>query len=452
MAGVEPQADPLALQRSSHLPHGEPLIPVALALGALGILLPVAAAFRPDAVLIAFIVFVVVLVCALRTDLALLLLVAAGPLESAFQFHAHPELTLTKAAGALSFGSFALYAVVTRRKLLFDRTHAIVLLLLAIAALSTLQAENVSSGVSTTIRYASFAALYIVVTQFVGDHAFLRRLAWVLSLASAAAAVIAIENFLWGGSYLATLPHGDPNDLAFMLATTLPFAFWLLREGGARQPLVLGMIGVIAAGVALSFSRGALLGLAAGFVWELLTERRHIPLVLAGGLVAVAAVVLFVQTNPSRVESGLTLKRHAAAYNVTTRVDAWNAAANLAAAHPFLGVGPGNFRFHYYDATGRPAGTDPLVVVHNAYLDVAAELGFTGLLLFLLYLGVTFARATNAVRQRLGPPGFAVAVRTAFVIAIVGSLTLSEQYYAPLWLLGALATAVWAERRDAPVQ
>jgi hypothetical protein len=33
------------------------------------------------------------------------------------------------------------------------------------------------------------------------------------------------------------------------------------------------------------------------------------------------------------------------------------------------------------------------------------------------------------------------------VVAMVGTLTLSEQYYAPLWLLGALATCFWHERR-----
>jgi O-antigen ligase len=416
-------------------------------LAAVAVALPVLAALQPVEALVGLAAFAVVLVCALRADLALLLLVAAGPLEAAFQLHSHPQLTLTKVAGALSFGSFALYAIATRRKLMLDRTHVVVLLLFAVAALSTLQAENVSAAVSTTVRYASFAALYLVATQFVGSHSFLRRMAWVLSLASATAAVLAIENFLWGGSYLATLRHGDPNDLGFILATSLPLTFWLLRASPARRPIVLALIGLIAAGLALSFSRGALVGLAAGFVWEVLTERRHVPILLAGGLVAVAATILFVQTNPSRVQSGLTFKKHEAQYNVTTRLDAWNAAANLAAAHPLLGVGPGNFRFHYYDATGHPPGSEQLLVVHNAYLDVAAELGFTGLVLLLLYVGFILARATNAVRRQLGPPGFAAAVRTAFVIAIVGSLTLSEQYYAPLWLLGALITAVWSEGR-----
>jgi hypothetical protein len=41
-------------------------------------------------------------------------------------------------------------------------------------------------------------------------------------------------------------------------------------------------------------------------------------------------------------------------------------------------------------------------------------------------------------------------VCSAFVVAAVSSLFLSEQYFAPIWLLGGLVTALWhARRRDA---
>jgi hypothetical protein len=54
----------------------------------------------------------------------------------------------------------------------------------------------------------------------------------------------------------------------------------------------------------------------------------------------------------------------------------------------------------------------------------------------------------QANRRRAGPPGFAAAVVGALIIAITSSLFLSEQYFAPLWLLGALATALWREGRQ----
>jgi hypothetical protein len=49
------------------------------------------------------------------------------------------------------------------------------------------------------------------------------------------------------------------------------------------------------------------------------------------------------------------------------------------------------------------------------------------------------------VRHGNGLPGYATAIRTSLVIAAVAGLFLSEQYYAPFWLFGGLATALWRE-------
>jgi hypothetical protein len=40
-------------------------------------------------------------------------------------------------------------------------------------------------------------------------------------------------------------------------------------------------------------------------------------------------------------------------------------------------------------------------------------------------------------------------VAIALVVGAVATLTLSEQYFAPFWLLGGLATALWRERGTA---
>lgn len=398
--------------------------------------------------------FAVLAVCVLRVDVALLLVVGAVPLEAAFELSSNPQLTVTKITGALCFASFALYALSSGRRLVFDRSHALLLLLLALALVSTLQAQEIDAALVTTLRYASFVALYIVVSQFVGDHLLQRRIVWTLSLASSGAALLALWEFFSGpeGTFRATLPYGDPNDLAFVLATTLPLTLWLLRERRLLRPLAAAMIVVIALGIVFTYSRGALLGLGVGIVWLAFTERRRIPMLILAALVTVAAGVIFVGQDPSRtlrLEEGFRAKDKVAAANVDARLEAWGAAANLAGEHPLLGVGPGNFRYHFAEATKTPEGTQSVTVVHNAYLDVAAELGLIALALFLMYIVGVFLRLTSARRQGSGPPGLAAAVRTAFVVGAVAATTLSEQYYAPLWLLGALATALWAESRAA---
>ena len=176
-----------------------------------------------------------------------------------------------------------------------------------------------------------------------------------------------------------------------------------------------------------------------------LVDRRHVRLVLGGGVLALTVALLVIRSDPSRFETALLYKQKVADYNVTTRYDAWNAAAELAVEKPLLGVGPGNFRFYYNEQTGRPVGTHNLYVAHNAYLDVAAELGLLAMILFLVYLGMIMSRLTVAARRGYGLPGYALALRVSLLVAIVSAIFVSEQYYAPFWLLGGLATAVWAE-------
>jgi O-antigen ligase len=276
------------------------------------------------------------------------------------------------------------------------------------------------------------------------------RVAWVLSLGCTAAALLGLENFAIGATPVAKSLYGDVNDDAYLLATTLPLTFSLLRSGGRiRRLLVCAMLGTISAAVLLSFSRGALVGIGAALVWELVVERRQTRIILGGVGGAAVLTAVLVTANYQHFTTGVVDKSHVAASNVQNRFEFWGAAAILTVEHPLLGVGPGNFQFYADDLTGQPPGAlDAPTVVHDVFLDVACELGLLGVGLFVGYLVISFRRMGEAVDRMLGPPGFASAVRTAFVIAVVAALTLSEQYYAPLWLLGGLATSMWYERRQ----
>lgn len=436
--------EPATLRRS---PPGLPLVGAGMALALVGTMAALTVA-TPGVAVVLVLGGALALVALFRPPVALLLLIATGPLESAVAIPPDAALTPVKAAGALCFAAFALDALVTQRRLRFDRVHALLGLLLALALVSSLAARSTPDGLNTTIRYASFAGLYFVATQL-ADRRLTTAIAWVASLSAAVAAALAISNFLSGLRPLAAPLDGDPNDLAFVLATTLPLTLWLWRRRGPIRLAVVAMAALLAAGILLSLSRGALLALAVAGVWHAATVRRHIPALLAGGALALVVAVSAVGSQNAQLQQGLTAKRHIAQENVETRLDAWQAAAELTAEHPLLGVGPGNFGFYYFEKTGRPPGTFGLRVVHDAYLDIGAELGATGLVLFLGYLAASFSRATVAVRERLGEPGLAVAVRTSLIVASVAALTLSEQYFPPFWVLGALATMAWTERRPA---
>jgi putative inorganic carbon (hco3(-)) transporter len=420
-------------------------------LGAIAVAVPLAlvAVYRPLAGPAAIAVAAFVLVCLLRTDVALLALIAVAPVEEGIRLSGNPNLSVTKLLGALCLASFALRALRSRQPLVLDGTQLIVLGILGVALVSMLHAAEASEAMTTAARYAAFALVYVVLTQFAGDEVFLRRVAWVVAAAATWAAIWGLRDYFAGVAPVATVPFKDPGDFAFALATSLPLTFWLL---GTRNRLLRAVVAagltVIFAAIVLSLVRGALVGITAGLLFFIVTDRRRWKVILAGGALALAAAAFVIHSDPARFENALGQKEHVASYNVTSRFDLWGAAATLLSENPVVGVGPGNFRFNYQETAGLPQGTHNLNVAHNAYLDIGAELGLIAMLLFGLYLAVAFLRATAEVQRGLGPPGYAQALRVSLVIAATSAMFLSEQYYLPFWLLGALVTIVWAGRRE----
>ena len=427
-----------------------PGVAVAASLPALAAALLLLVSGRPLVALAALVAVGALAAGVLRVEAALLLLVATGPLEAALGASSSGLLSPSKLAGLLCFGSFGLWALATRRPLRFDRSHALLFGLLALAMVSTLQARSVADGAQVTVRYAGFVALYLVLSQVAGDHRVLRGVMWTLAVSVTLSAALGLERYFNGKAFAASLPGNNQNDFAYILATALPLMLWLFGSSWFQRAMVTAMVAITSAGVLLAFSRGALVGLAAALVLHVVTQPRHLKIVLAGALIAVLGALVFIRADRQRYETSVTVKQRVTQENVDTRFILWRSAATLAVDHPLLGVGPGNFSTYFYESTDSPYGVENLRVVHDAYLDVAVELGFLGLALFVGFLAMAFWRVTAMVRQDIGPPGYAAALRTALVVAVVSALTLSEQYFPPMWLIGGLVTGLWIQSRAAP--
>ncbi|TMF14480.1 MAG: O-antigen ligase family protein [Chloroflexi bacterium] len=133
--------------------------------------------------------------------------------------------------------------------------------------------------------------------------------------------------------------------------------------------------------------------------------------------------------------------------NVDHRFDAWRSALLLIESHPLIGVGPGNFQLYTAIVDNRPPTPDDPTVVHNAYLEVGAEIGLPAFALLVAYVVTSWKRLRSVMQQRVGPPSFAIAVTASMIVAVMAALTLSEQYSAPLWVMGAIATCLWQEAK-----
>ena len=143
----------------------------------------------------------------------------------------------------------------------------------------------------------------------------------------------------------------------------------------------------------------------------------------------------------------------------TGRTDIWTVGWRMVEDRPLVGVGAGNFpvaSIHYLLEPGALMRTDFIVdnpkVAHNTYLNVLAELGVVGFILFLAILAFPLWWAARAVgfAAQAGDRQLEVLAR-AMVVVIVGLLAAdffgSRQYSKQLWLLLSLCPVLLAISR-----
>jgi O-antigen ligase len=263
--------------------------------------------------------------------------------------------------------------------------------------------------------------LFFFVTITVVDS--LSRLRWVLLAAVgsvAFASLYAIRDWQkYRGVYESYRPMGaagDPNYFALTAMFTISLGIYLAfeRPGKLQTYFCVGSVFVTTVAVTLGGSRGAFLGMAGMFLMMVLRSRRR-------GLYLSVACAIFLF--PSLFFSNSPLRRFFAPsgrdqMNVEERTAAWKAGLRMVGHNPLIGVGVGAFKplMKYYQ---EPGEGEIQHIAHNTYLEIAAEMGLPGLLVFLMMYGSTF-RMLERMRKRAGPGSLMGRATTAFQTAFVG--------------------------------
>ncbi len=212
-----------------------------------------------------------------------------------------------------------------------------------------------------------------------------------------------VFTILKGGSYRVWGPGGfieGNNEVALAVVTVIPLMRYLqLQMVQPRARLVMTVAMALCAVTALgSYSRGALLGLAAmGTFFWLKNERK----LRWGLLIAIVGIAGFALMPDAWFERMDTIKSYDGDASAQGRINAWWMAWNLAKDRLFGGgfmiwVSP---VFAMY----APVPDDPHAA-HSIYFQALGEHGFIGLFLFLAIGAATWSTARRLIRAGRANP------------------------------------------------
>jgi O-antigen ligase len=218
---------------------------------------------------------------------------------------------------------------------------------------------------------------------------------------------------------------GNANYLAAVLAFLLPVTIALAageQTTRIRAVMLWGCAAVSIAALLLSRSKGGLVAACVGLavlwlVWGIAYRWSKTRLFLTGvgggGCAALMLSVMIWQVPSLGAEWDKLLHLSWNDPSVKGRLLMWNTTLEMAAAHPIIGVGTGTFGAQYqpYRAVVFDRLADPAVVyparehsydeaghAHNDWLQVAAENGAVGLMLFLAFIMYFFVGILKLLR------------------------------------------------------
>ncbi len=253
--------------------------------------------------------------------------------------------------------------------------------------------------------------------------------------------------------------QGIGGDLLPQSTLDLP-AGWRLRM---VLPLLLALLGALW----LADSRGAILGFLVAQIamaYSAWPRARRWFAAAAGAITLLGGVALELAGHAIarkldaagwRALDNADLSRNItdANYSSIDRLAHWTAALRMFAAHPWTGVGAGNYASRYL-AYNVPRWTHALGHAHNIYLNTAAELGVPGLLAYLAFVALTLVWCWRAAAQTtgigralaIGSLGVAVALAVHQVFDDMTTHDMLLQFALILGWTGSLPL-IWPARR-----
>jgi putative inorganic carbon (hco3(-)) transporter len=305
----------------------------------------------------------------------------------------------------------------------------------------------------------SWAVIYFLITNIIDNEP--RFLVFMLSfmLHSFKMAQHGTRSFVEGGGGFRTwgatgAPGWFTNSGEFAIQMCIFFAvsltfFLALRKhlGAIKQLIFLGFPGTAVISVVASSSRGGQLALGAGIGWFLmksLTTKHKGKAIGAALILAIFAILLVPAEQWTRFSEMGEDKTS------TLRITYWKAGLAIMSKYPVFGIGYDNWLGYYMANVSRD-----VQVPHNIFIEAGAELGYTGLLAFVIVIIISFVTnyRTRKLAQRLPGGGtfissMAHGLDAALVSYLVAGFFVTVLHYPFFWINLAFTASLYNTARN----
>jgi O-antigen ligase len=278
--------------------------------------------------------------------------------------------------------------------------------------------------------------IFIVIVNVVRTRARLKGLLFLAIATAVWLSVGAIDDYRLG---LATVEgyrvggrgvgiFGNSNDMALYLITILPISIALLfgSRGTVRRLLYGACAALMMVGIVLSYSRGAFIGLVVLLVFlAMKIGRRNRLGIVLGILVLGIGFLVFAPGNyMGRLFSIVVPSLDPVGSSDARRAELFRS-IYVALRHPILGIGMGNYG---------PEMSYRGLVTHNAYTQVAAEMGIAALVCYTVFIVSPLRKLGQITRETLNlrdhSPFYymSVGIQAGLIGYLVSSFFLSVAY------------------------
>lgn len=254
--------------------------------------------------------------------------------------------------------------------------------------------------------------------------------------------------------------------IAMMLPVMIVFSFD--KSYLPKYRLISGAFFIIIfAGIVVSYTRAAWLSIVAAWgVYLLFRYRISWKLILAAFVLGMVLLFqyqheIMLRIGQNRQSSSKNLAEHLQSVsNIRNdasnleRINRWSSAIRMFKDKPVLGFGPGTYRFQYapyqrsYEQTYVSTNSGSLGNAHSEYLGPLSEMGFPGLLLFLLIIAYTIYCASRVYNANRGKPngylviGILMGLMTYFFHGILNNFLDQDKAALPFWSMIAMIVAL----------